>query len=51
MTIHRRYPGLRIFRFDKGKYRWYGTLSHRYGKEVNDISGIGRFRRTPSGRL
>ncbi|SPW28709.1 Protein of uncharacterised function (DUF987) [Edwardsiella tarda] len=40
IAIHRRYPGSRIFRFDKGKYRWYGTLSHGYGKEVNDIPGV-----------
>ena len=27
-------------RFDKGKYKWTGTLNDYYGKEVPDIPGV-----------
>lgn len=40
MTIYRRHPQSRLFRFCTGKYAWSGSISHYAGKEVQDISGV-----------
>lgn len=40
MTIYRRYPQSRLFRFCTGKYKWYGSICHYAGREVQDISGV-----------
>ncbi len=40
MTIYRRHPQSRLFRFCTGRYRWYGSVCHYAGREVQDISGV-----------
>ncbi|MGK3498029.1 DUF987 family protein [Citrobacter youngae] len=40
MTIYRRYPQSRLFRFCTGKYRWSGSICHYAGREVHNIRGV-----------
>ncbi|EPG4960794.1 TPA: DUF987 family protein [Citrobacter amalonaticus] len=40
MTIYRQHPQSRLFRFCTGKYKWYGSVCHYAGREVQDISGV-----------
>lgn len=40
MTIYRQHPQSRLFRFCTGKYHWFGSVCHYYGREVQDISGV-----------
>ncbi|EBX2068288.1 DUF987 domain-containing protein [Salmonella enterica subsp. enterica serovar Java] len=40
MTIYRRYPQSRLFRFCTGRYQWSGSVCHWYGRDVQDISGV-----------
>ncbi|HEF0099539.1 TPA: DUF987 family protein [Citrobacter youngae] len=40
MTVYRRHPESRLFRFCSEKYAWSGSICHYAGKEVQDISGV-----------
>lgn len=40
MTIYRRHPQSRLFRFCTGKYRRSGSVCHYAGREVQDIRGV-----------
>ncbi|WP_109240462.1 DUF987 family protein [Klebsiella michiganensis] len=40
MSIYRRHPQSRLFRFCTGKYTWSGSICHYYGRKVQDISGV-----------
>lgn len=43
MAIYRQHYESRLFRFCTGKYKWFGSICHYYGREVQDIrGGIGR---------
>ncbi|EHK5509000.1 DUF987 family protein, partial [Salmonella enterica] len=37
MTIYRRHPQSRLFRFCTGRYQWSGSVCHWYGRDVQDI--------------
>ena len=43
MTIYRKHPESRIFRYCTGKYQWHGSVCHYTGREVPDISGVWRY--------
>lgn len=40
MAIYRQHPESRLFRFSTGKYQWYGSVCHYYGREVQNINGV-----------
>ncbi|EBQ4753251.1 DUF987 domain-containing protein [Salmonella enterica subsp. diarizonae] len=40
MTIYRRYPQSRLFRFCTGGYQWSGSICHCAGREVQEIRGV-----------
>ena len=39
MAIYRQHSESRLFRFCTGKYKWFGSICHYYGREVQDIRG------------
>lgn len=40
MAIYRQHPQSRLFYYCTGKYRWTGSVSDYYGRDVGDISGV-----------
>ncbi|WP_418904033.1 DUF987 family protein [Phytobacter diazotrophicus] len=39
MAIYRQHSESRLFRFCTGKYKWYGSICHYHGRDVQDTLG------------